>query len=675
MSALINQTSPFLSSYLPLFEQITISKSTYSVVQDLIDTQKKKFKEFETGLTKKTYTFSDIFDTIDVIDYPMDKTYGVISHLSSVSDSKEIRDLKDHFRNDIVELGKMVGYSKPLYKAIKMIKSKDTNEKRTIQLTIDGMERGGVNLTAAKQKKMVKIDKHLSELSSKLNENVLDATKSFKKVVTDKNVMKNVPLWAKELWSSESPTKGPWTITMSGPSFMAAMQHIPDSSIREEIYMAYISKAANNEEIIVSILDNMLERSKILGFDNYTQLSLSTKMADKESTILKMLDDLKDVSLPCAVKEYEELREYAEKESCLESVEPWDMPYWSERMREEKFKLKVEDLKPYLCLDNVLRELFSIANRLFGIFIEEREEKVEKWHKDVLYYDVFEGDSNKGTIIAGFYLDPFVREETKRSGAWMDSCVDKNRALGHTIPVAYLVCNGSPPSKDKPSLLSFSDVETLFHEFGHGLQHMLTRVDISGISGISGIEWDAVELPSQFMENWCYDETTLKRMAVHYKTGKQMPKKMYTSLVEQKNYGAGMAMMRQISFSKLDLYLYSNWEKIREEKRSIWDIQKEIFTENCPYKRYLDQDRFLCSFQHIFAGYSAGYYSYKWAEIMSADSFGMFEENPKKQSEIGRRFRDTVLSNGGSKPAMDTFVEFRGRKPEVEALLRHNGLK
>ena len=675
MNCLMPQNNPFLTGYLPLFEQIDIDKFGYKTIDELIKIQTDDIKQFESSLEKEEYQFKDIFDKLEQIEYPLSRTYGIISHLSGVNDSKSIRDIKDHFRSDIVELGKLTSNSKVLYDAIKNINTDNLHEKRVIDLTLQSMEQDGVNLPEDKQKQLISIDKILSEQSTKFGENALDAVKGFKKIITDKTIMETVPLWAKEIWCSENPLDGPWTIGLSGPSFMAAMQHLPYCDIRKELYMAQISKAEQNEDVIYTIMDNMLERAKLLGFKDYTEMSLSRKMADNETTILKMLNDLQEVSLPCAIKEYNEIQEYSEKQGVIGNLEPWDTAYWSERMREEKFKLKVEDLKPYFSLDNVLRELFGIANRLFGIYIEERVEKVEKWNKDVRYYDVFEGDDKNNKIIAGFYLDPYVREETKRSGAWMDSCVDKNRALKHDVPVAYLVCNGSPPSKDKPSLLSFSDVETLFHEFGHGLQHMLTKIDISGISGISGIEWDAVELPSQFMENWCYDETTLNRMAIHYDTGEKMPKSMYDSLVEQKTYCAGMGMMRQISFAKLDLYLYSNWEIIRKEKKSLWDIQKQIFIECCPYKRYMEEDKFLCSFHHIFAGYSAGYYSYKWAEIMSADSFGMFEENMDRQKEIGRRFRDTVLSNGGSLPAMDTFIQFRGRVPNVNALLRHNRLK
>jgi oligopeptidase A len=675
MSDVSSSFNPFIDGHLPLFEQININAYGYSTITSQIDTQKEQFTEFENGLNKLSYTFSDIFDRLDVMEYPLSKTYGIISHLSGVNDSKPLRDIKDHFRNDIVDLDKMSSHSKKLYDAIKTITTDDSNEIRMIQLTIDAMERGGVNLPHAKKERLTELDKLLSELSTRLGENILDDTKEFKKIIEDKTIMSTVPLCAKELWSPENPEEGPWVIRLSGPSISAALQHLPDQSLRKELYMAYISRAGEkNEEVIKSIMDYKLEKSNILGFENYTKLSLSRKMAKNEETIIELLNNLQEKALPCAINEFKELEEYAQTHNVEGKLEPWDLSFWSERMREEKFQLKEDDLKPYFSLDNVLRELFTISNHLFGIHIEERSENVEKWHKDVRFFDIYDGNDKDCDIVAGFYLDPYAREETKRGGAWMDSCIDKSRALNHLVPVAYLVCNGSPPGKDRPSLLSFRDVETLFHEFGHGLQHMLTKVDINGISGINGIEWDAVELPSQFMENWCYDEKTLNNMAVHYETGEKLPKDMYDNLVAQKTYGAGMAMMRQISFSKLDLYLYSNWKTIREEGKSLWDIQKQIFTECCPYKTYLDEDRFLCSFQHIFSGYSAGYYSYKWAEVMSADSFSMFEENPDNYQEIGQRFKNTILANGGSKPAMETFEEFRGRGPNVDALLRHNKL-
>jgi oligopeptidase A len=669
---IFSQNNPFLMGNLPLFEQIDITQYGYDTVREQIDAQKMEYEEFENSLNRNSYNFSEIFDRLEVIEYPLSRTYGIINHLSGVNDSKELRDIKNTFRNEIVDLGKMSSHSKKLYEAITKIETQNDDELREKKMTIESMERGGVNLSDEKKNRLTELDKKVSELTTKLSENILDSTKAFKLTVEDKSVMESVPTWAKELWSPENPTQGPWVIGLNGPSLSAALQHIPDQSIRKEIYLAYISRAARNEEVIKSIMDILLEESNILGFNSYTELSLSSKMAENEESILKLLTDLQEKSLPYAIKEHGEIEDYAKNNDA--DLEPWDVSYWSERMREEKFKLKEEDTKPYFSLDNVLKELFAIANRLFGIHIEECPEYIEKWHKDVRFYDVYDEKEDGPSKVAGFYLDPYARVETKRGGAWMDSCIDKSRALNHFVPIAYLICNGSPPAKDKPSLLSFSEVETLFHEFGHGLQHMLTKIDVNGISGINGIEWDAVELPSQFMENWCYDKETLNNMAVHYLTGEKMPVEMYDNLIEQKNYCAGMAMMRQISFAKLDLYLYSNWKEIKEKHISIWDIQKRIFTECCPYRRYLDEDKFLCSFQHIFSGYNAGYYSYKWAEVMSADSFAMFEENPDQQKEIGLKFKNTVLSNGGSKPAMETFIQFRGRAPNVNPLLRHNKL-
>lgn len=640
-----------------------------------IDEQRKTYMLFEQNLIEdRDYTFTEIFDKLDIIEHPLSNTYGIISHLSSVCDSKSLREIKDTFRSELVDLGKMTSQSTILYNALLKIKNTTPHEQRVIDLNIQAMNRGGVNLPNEEKSKLTEVDKSVSDLTNKLNENVLDSTKAYKLIMTDKDIMMKTPLWCRELWSPETPDEGPWIITLSGPSIMAALKYIPDSETRKTLYMNYISRAKNNEEIITSLLSLKTERANILGFDSYTSLSLSSKMASSENEILQLLNELQQVSLPKAIEENNEIKEYAKLKQNSEKLEPWDLPFWSERMQEAKFQLKEEDTKPYLPLDNVLKELFSIANRLFGIYIKERKTKVEVWHPSVRFFDVYDGHDETCETIAGFYLDPYTREETKRSGAWMNSCVDKNRALQHFIPIAYLICNGTPPSKDKPSLMTFSEVETLFHEFGHGLQHMLTKVDVGGISGIDGIEWDAVELPSQFMENWCYDKQTLDNMAIHYETGEKLPETMYNSLLEKKTFGAGMAMMRQISFAKLDLYLYSNWKQIKEEGKSIWDIQKNIFTECCPYKRYLDEDKFLCTFQHIFSGYSAGYYSYKWAEIMSADSFSAFEEEPQNQYNIGRRFRNTILSNGGSKPAMDTFIQFRGRTPSVKALLRHNKL-
>ena len=673
--------NPFLyTSILPLFKQIDIKIHAFEAMRICIDNQNSQLDELLNNLKLKInqeeyLNFDDIFGKIDIIQEPLSKTYGIISHLASVNDSQEIRDVKDKFRPELIDLGKRVSQSKIIYEAIKKINTCDLHEKRVVDLTIKSMEQGGVNLEDSIKDKLKNIDKSISDLSSKFSENLLDATKSYKLEITDPKIMEDVPDIAKEMWNKEDPTNGPWTISLGGPSIMSALKFIKDVETRKQLYLNYISRAGDkNEDIISSIMKLRLEKSNILGFKNYAELSLSTKMADNVNEILELLNDLKQIALPKANEEYNEICNYAEKNGHKGDLEPWDISFWAERLKEEKFNMKEEELKPYFSLENVLQELFRIANTLFNVIIVERKNDIEVWHPDVRFFDVYEDNLNEKKIIAGFYLDPYVREETKRGGAWMDSCISKNRVLNYDVPIAYLVCNGSPPSKDKPSLMSFSDVQTLFHEFGHGLQHMLTRIDIGDISGINSIEWDAVELPSQFMENWCYDKDTLDKMAIHYLDESKLPEEMYNSLIAQKNYGAAMGMMRQISFSILDLHLHNDWKDIEESKKSIWDIQNKIFLECTPYKKVLDEDKFLATFGHIFGGYAAGYYSYKWAEVMSADCFEAFEEDPSNRQKIGKLFRDTILSLGGSQPAMDTFVAFRGRKPKVDALLKHNDL-
>jgi len=395
-------------------------------------------------------------------------------------------------------------------------------------------------------------------------------------------------------------------------------------------------------------------------------------------------------ALPAAVKELEEVTEFARVNGseeyaveALPKLAPWDITYWSERLKESKYDLKEEELRPYFALPRVLDGMFSLVERLFNIRVEqETDGSTQVWNEDVTFYKVFDVDSEKH--IASFYLDPYSRPADKRGGAWMDVCIGKSEACNREVPVAYLTCNGSPPVGDKPSLMSFREVETMFHEFGHGLQHMLTTATVGDVAGINGVEWDAVELPSQFMENWCYDDKTISGIAKHYETNEPLPDELFQKLKDQKTYGAGMMACRQLYFGLLDMELHSNYDaKAYLDKQdgaeSIFDVQTRIASKCIPYNMPIEQDRFLCSFNHIFAGgYSAGYYSYKWAEVMSADAFGAFEdvglENEEEVKAVGRKFRDTVLSLGGGVDPMTVFKDFRGREPSPEALLRHNGL-
>jgi len=369
--------------------------------------------------------------------------------------------------------------------------------------------------------------------------------------------------------------------------------------------------------------------------------------------------------------------QYAEDK--LEKLEPWDTTFWSERLKESKFDMTDEELRPYFALPAVLDGMFGLLNRLFNIDVKAADGEVEVWNKDVRFFKIF--DSDTGKHVASFFLDPYSRPENKSGGAWMDTCIGKSEATNHDIPVAYLTCNGSPPIGDQPSLMTFREVETLFHETGHGLQHMLTKVTVGDVAGINGVEWDAVELPSQFMENWCYDRPTVSLFARHWQTGEALPDEKFEKLCQQKIFNSGMMTCRQLYLGELDLALHSEFDASAGEKGegpSLFELQREVASKYIPHSMPLEEDRFLCSFSHIFAGgYAAGYYSYKWAEVMSADAFGAFEDvgldNEEGIREVGRKFRDTVLSLGGGIAPSVVFREFRGRDPAPDALLRHNG--
>lgn len=563
-----------------------------------------------------------------------------------------------------------------------------------------------------------------AELSTAFSNNVLDATKAFGLEVTDANDLEGVPESAKAMWAQayqqnlikeckdeEEKKKleeadvdaaaGPWRLTLDGPSYVAAMQHIPSRELRKGVYMGYLTRASelteakeegddkkkdgpgkNNVPLINEILKLRKEMSGLLDFDNFAEQSLASKMAPDVESVKNLSELVLEKALPAAEKELAAATALAREvggdqysEENLEKLMPWDTSFWVERLKEKTFDLKEEELRPYFALDAVLEGMFGLIERIFNIEVRAANGKAEVWHPDVQFFEMY--DKESGEHVASFFLDPYSRPADKRGGAWMADCLGKSEALGIDVPVAYLTCNGSPPVGNKPSLMTFREVETLFHETGHGLQHMLTRATIGDVAGINGVEWDAVELPSQFMENWCYDKPTVYGFAKHYETGEPLPEEMFEKLKQQKTFGTGMMSCRQLLFGMLDMELHSNFDP--DGDKTIFDVQREMAKIYTPYSMPVEEDRFLCGFSHIFAGgYSAGYYSYKWAEVMSADAFGAFEEvgldNEEAVKEVGRKFRDTVLSLGGGVAPMEVFKEFRGREPSPEALLRHNGL-
>lgn len=653
--------------------------------------------------------------------YDVGFAWGVTSHLNGVKNSDELREVYEENQPKVVKAMAQFSQSREVYDALTAIRETmdesdadfELSQKiRAIDGSLRGMKLGGVGLDGAEKDRFNEIRLRLAEIGNSYSNNVLDATKAFSTTVEDPKELAGVPESAKAMWANAhkaslgeegekmevNPEEGPWKITLDMPSYIAVMTHVPSRSLREKVYRAFITRASeftdsedgeskNNVPSIYEILRLKQERSTLLGFKNHAEMSLASKMAPSVDSVKELSDLILDKALPSALRELEEITAVARadggeeySEDNLEKLMPWDTTFWSERLKESKFDLKEEELRPYFAMPSVLDGMFGLIERLFNVEVKKDDSGVETWNPDVSFYNLYDKDS--GTHIASFFLDPYSRPADKRGGAWMDVCIGKSDACKKDVPVAYLTCNGSPPvGDDKPSLMTFREVETLFHETGHGLQHMLTSATVGDVAGINGVEWDAVELPSQFMENWCYDKKTVYGFAKHYETGEPLPEDMFEKLKEQKTYGAGMMACRQLLFGLLDLELHSNFDAGAAENggESIFDVHRKIAEKCTPYSQPLPEDRFLCTFQHIFAGgYSAGYYSYKWAEVMSADAFGAFEEvgleNEEKVQEVGRKFRDTVLSLGGGVSPMEVFKRFRGREPAPDALLRHNGL-
>jgi oligopeptidase A len=680
------------NSELPKFSEIKYEEIEDSI-KSLIEKTDKDFQDYESKLNQNI-SYASVIEKQEEILFPLEYSWGIVSHLNGVKNNDQLRDVYEKCQPLIIELYNKMEQSSKLYKALNTLL--EINELNDIEYRIvDNMSKsmylGGVNLLKDKKKRFNEINIELADLSNTFSNNVLDSTKEFELILTKKSEVEGLPQSTLSLYSQKAvekgnestPEEGPWIITLDGPSFLPAMKHLKSSEIRKKIYIEYITRASkgkyDNTENIKKILKLRKEMSEILNFKQFSELSLSKKMASNVKNVNELLELLLNKSKPIAKKEYERLKEYylLISLSQLDELNLWDVTYWTERLSEKELEFSEQDIRPYLKFDNVLDGLFKLSKFLFGINIEEAltTDTIDIWHEDVRFFKIY--DTNTKDYIASFYLDPYSRPENKRGGAWMNTCIGRSKVMNKK-PVAYLICNGSPPVKNDdeniPSLMTFREVETLFHEFGHGLQHMLTEVEDGPAAGIGNVEWDAVELPSQFMENWCYHKPTFTSFARHYETDEQIPDELFEKILKQKTFMAGNAMCRQLYFSALDMYLHNNLI----ENENILDVKNKI-AEKFLVKQPLDEDRFLNSFNHIFSGgYSAGYYSYKWAEVMSADCFGAFEEigfeNEKEIKELGMKFRKTILAKGGGTHPTNVFKEFRGRELNTDALLRHNGL-
>jgi len=722
-------TNPMLEQDgLPKFKSIEASHLT-PAVEELLQKLEKDFSGLEENLSSKNgaVDFDEVLPLVERIKYPLGYVWGLASHLNGVKNGDELREAYETNQGKVVESMTKFSQSKPLFDALSAIEKQWTEDsgddcdsflmkqkRRAVENSLLEMKLGGVGLEGADKERFNEIKLQLASLSNKFSNNVLDDTKTFSHTIEDPKIMEGIPESAKGLWANShaqytklqakegeevaeidldaATEAGPWRITLDIPSYIPVMSHLKDRGIRELVYKAYVQKASeksdgkNNVPLIYEILTLKQEMAKLLGFTNYAELSLAKKMASTVEEVTALTDLMAEKAVPAAKKELEEVTALARQEGGdeysvdnLEKLEPWDVTFWSERLKESKFDMTQEELRPYFALPAVLEGMFGLLNRLFDVDVKAADGEAEVWHEDVRFFKIFDSKTDKH--IASFFLDPFSRPENKRGGAWMADCVGKSEATNNDIPVAYLTCNGSPPVGDKPSLMTFQEVETLFHETGHGLQHMLTEAQVGDVAGINGIEWDAVELPSQFMENWCYDRPTVFGFAKHWKTGEPLPEEKFEKLCAQKIFNSGMQTCRQLYFGQLDLALHSDFDASEGEKgNGLAELQREIASKYTPHSMPLEEDRFLCSFGHIFAGgYAAGYYSYKWAEVMSADAFGAFEDvgldNEEGVRSVGKKFRETVLSLGGGVPPAVVFKEFRGREPSPDAYMRHNGLQ
>jgi len=683
---------------LPAFNQFTPQRIEEQF-PILLEKLNSDFNDIETKfsslINNENLDWDNVMNPLNKINEELRWSWGVISHLNSVNNSDKLRDVYSKFLPHVINLGNKFGQSKLIYKALKILREAnnlDVTRNRILDKEITDMEHSGISLNESDQKEYNIISEKLGELSTRFSNNVLDATNKWFLILEDKSQIKGLPERVLELMALSAQKhfkkdenfdlqSGPWKLTLDIPTYTAFMSYAEDDSLREKLYKAFVSRASdgdeNNNEIIEEILTLRTKQSKLLGYESWADLSLSTKMASKIDNVEKLLEELREPSFKAAQSELRFLNNFAHKHgfNIDNQLKPWDISYWSELLRKEKLNLDQEALRPWFPLKDVLKGLFRLCEKLFDIKVVEANGEAPIWNEDVLFFNIFSNSNNK---IASFYLDPFSRPESKRGGAWMDECLSKNIDSdgNNVIPVAYLVCNQTPPSKNKPSLMSFDEVQTLFHEFGHGLQHMLTTIDLPQAAGINNVEWDAVELPSQFMENWCFDKNTLLNIAKHYETGEKLHEEDYHKLCANRTFNCGMTTLRQLHFAITDLRLHSNLSSYQELNSD--EIRRDI-ANNTTIIPPIDEDQFLCCFSHIFAGgYSAGYYSYKWAEVLSADAFSMFEEagleDDKTIKDIGKKFKDTVLSLGGSLPPLEIFKLFRGREPKTDPLIRHLGL-
>ncbi len=705
---------------LPLFERITPEQVSQHI-PELMAELEAELSALEIGLDQAGQqgpppSWEAVMEPLHRLNERLRWSWGVVGHLNGVCNTPELRKAHAGEQAAVVAFGNRAGQSEIIYRALKALQARpdlDDTQQRILTAELRDMDLRGVGLEGTERQAFNATSQELAELSTSFGNRLLDATNSWTLRLTQPADVEGLPASlceqlaqaARQADSADAEAtaaSGPWLLGLDYPRFGPFMQYSRRRDLRERLYRAQVSRASgeatvlqdqprpdlpsheqlkagdSNWPVIERILSLRLQQARRLGYANWAELSLASKMADSIEAVEGLLEDLRAAAYPMAVQELDDLRACAARQGAPEAsdLQPWDVSFWADHLRRERFDLDSEALRPWFPLPRVLDGLFALCDRLFGIAITAADGEAPIWHPDVRFFRVHDRDD--GRPIAAFYLDPYSRPGSKRGGAWMDECLSRSRSADgqSVLPVAYLVCNQSPPVGDTPSLMTFQEVETLFHEFGHGLHHMLTTVERPQAAGINNVEWDAVELPSQFMENWCYDEATLLGMARHWQSGESLPEGEYEKLLAARTFMGGAATLRQVHFSLTDLRLHSRWTP--DGGQSPEQLRRQIAITTTVLEP-IENDALLCSFGHIFAGgYAAGYYSYKWAEVLSADAFSAFEdgglENEEAIRSTGRRFRETVLSQGGSRHPGELFERFRGRPPSPEALIRHTGL-
>lgn len=676
-------TNPLLAAHdLPRFSEIQPEH-----IQPAIEQLLQQSREIVEQLVKQPQLSWDNFIVpLNEIGDRLHRAWSPVSHLNSVKNSPQLREAYQACLPLLSEYSTWIGQHEGLYNAYAQLKDSaefanySVAQKTAIDHALRDFKLSGISLPPEKQQRYGEIVSRLSELNSQFSNNVLDATMGWDKVIEDENQLQGLPESALQAAKQSAESKGlsGYRFTLEFPSYLPVMTYCENRELREEMYRAFATRASDqgpnagkwdNSAIMEEILQLRVELAKLLDFDTYTELSLATKMAENPQQVLDFLENLALRSKAQGEQELAELREFCKTQFNLTALEPWDITFYSEKQKQHLYAINDEELRPYFPEDRVLSGLFELIKRLFNIRVSERFD-VDTWHKDVRFFDLIDQNDQ---VRGSFYLDLYAREH-KRGGAWMDDCIGRQRHTDGSVqkPVAYLTCNFNAPVGDKPALFTHDEVTTLFHEFGHGIHHMLTQIDVGDVAGINGVPWDAVELPSQFLENWCWEEEALAFISGHYQTGEPLPKAKLTQLLKAKNFQAAMFVLRQLEFGLFDFRLHHHYQSGKANQ--ILDTLNAVKSQVAVIKG-ADWARTPHSFSHIFAGgYAAGYYSYLWAEVLSADAYSRFEEEGIFNPATGQSFLNEILSRGGSEEPMVLFERFRGRKPTLDALLRHKGI-